>query len=392
MKNILKKRNIKKIDVAYYKGNLPQNPSIENLIIKDFSETHKNSGRSFEKYKPIVKKNKVKDNTSGLSGKKKIVSATVNQPKQKNKFPGSTKKLIVVPEKNKKTSTINLERTLKMRKIKKRYDDLEIIKSKNKIKKILSNKSSNKINNAINTFKNNFSATLIQKIFRGYIFRKYNRYITQNKKNNTENNLNTVYLNMNPVPSLYVKKKSLKNKNVLTISSSSSNTNFGAAPPKMLTSPNTNHNSEKYIYNNFKIQEIVIKKNKISDILIPTTSRNKKIEEKNIFFNEARSENENLKNYNRGDKYLLYKYLSFWRDRVYRYIILEKIFEHFKGYDYNLKKGYMCLNGKRDYFSNTNMGLGIYLGIDTTDLYSTQTINVESLNSTFKKKYSNFQY
>ena len=383
IKNKINKRNLKKSDILSYKDCLPQKSKIEKSRIKDYSEINKNYGKSLDRNIPICKKNKTSRDISSLSGKK------INPSEHpKKKYSDSTKKLVVIREKIKKTKTDNLEKSAKLRKTKKNYETMEILTSKEK--EILPNKSSSKVDNAINKFKINFQATMIQKIFRGYIFRKYNRYIINRKKNNTikNKNYNKVNLNPNLFPSLYVKKKSGQTKNVLTISNTNNqNTNFGAAPPKISSSSNTNQNLEKDINNNF-IQEIVIKKNKMADVLVAISSRNRKIQEKTISMNGSGLINKSLKLSSRGDKFLMFKYLCIWKDRVYRYIILEKIFEYFKGYDFNIKKGYMCLNGKRDY---TNMGLGFCLDGDT-DLYSSNTFNVENLNATFNNRYSNFQY
>ena len=376
-----------------YINNLPQKPNASNLKIKDSSEINYNFGRSFDKVLPKNKNDKVKREISGIAGKNINFPKIEEQFKKKIKFQRSTKKLRINQVKLKKTNTDNLNKSAKMRKIKKNCENLDNLTSKTKAGEIVSQRSLNKIDNAINKFRINFQATMIQKIFRGYIFRKYNMNLVNQKYNTIDNNnYNRVNLNTHLFPSLYVRKKTSKNKNVLTISNTNiSNTNFGAAPPKMLTSPNTNKNSEKDIHKNIKIQEFVIKKNKMADILVPTASRNKRIEEKTVYMNGAGTVTKSLTFYSRGDKFLIYKYLCIWKDRVYRYIILEKIFEYFNGYDFNIKKGYMCLNGKRDCFCDTTMGFGVCLKEDTS-LYNSNTFNLENLNATFNKRYTNFQY
>ena len=113
---------------------MPQKSKIEKSRIKDYSEINKNYGKSLDRNIPICKKNKTSRDISSLSGKK------INPSEHpKKKYSDSTKKLVVIREKIKKTKTDNLEKSAKLRKTKKNYETMEILTSKEK--EILPNKN-----------------------------------------------------------------------------------------------------------------------------------------------------------------------------------------------------------------------------------------------------------
>ena len=112
---------------------------------------------------------------------------------------------------------------------------------------------------------NDIYAIKIQKLFRGYIFRKNNHYIKRLKEKT------------NPNSGVYIRKKILNKKNGLRLNIKD---NFVPTKQREYNFTETNLTNSKNIENNInnitqqnKIEEIIIDKNKLFNVLGPSTKR-----------------------------------------------------------------------------------------------------------------------
>jgi len=112
---------------------------------------------------------------------------------------------------------------------------------------------------------NDIYAIKIQKLFRGYIFRKNNQYIKRLKEKT------------NPNSGVYIRKKILNKKNGLRLNIKD---NFVPTKQREYNFTETNLTNSKNIENNInnitqqnKIEEIIIDKNKLFNVLGPSTKR-----------------------------------------------------------------------------------------------------------------------
>ena len=218
-------------------------------------------------------------------------------------------------------------------------------KNKNHDKKVTSTKilgRNEKLRKNIKKDKNYYSI-IIQKIFRGYNSRKnyklkrnFRTSVYKRKKicfdskrslnsniNNTENNLvrNSI---------LEGKKKRL-------------NLNYSK-----------NLENNETLDNENKIQEIIIDKKKILNVLNPPSSKSNNIKEIHI------NNNYSFKNSLRNRKYKLLKYFNYWKNYSMKITILHKLIDYIK-YEKNSKKNNIIeinINAKKH--KRSNNGFGFY--------------------------------
>ena len=185
--------------------------------------------------------------------------------------------------------------------------------------------------------KNNY-VTKIQKVFRGYLFRKNYRFNLSNNK--TISNFG-----------IYIKKKVFvnnRNGHRLSSNNTSKNLNYNSNIAKMRENYLSYNNSEN------KIEEIIINKNKVLKVLYPTQKRsdgqaneiNKNRTYERIFFKR------NLHNKNN-----LLKYFNHWKDSSYKKIIIIKLLNYIKNKKnncqlyYNVDCNDKYKNEKRSYYN-----------------------------------------
>ena len=167
-------------------------------------------------------------------------------------------------------------------------DIKEIIINKNKntkedVKKDLKQENKNKIGKIgvirKNKKKNNdIYAIKIQKIFRGYIFRKNNKFIHRKKPNERINSNFGVYIRKKILNKKYGLNLNLNDNIVPNYQKEYNLTEMNLTQPKL--TENNNYNINNNVTQENKIEEIIIDKNKLFSVLGPSTKR-KEQNEKN---------------------------------------------------------------------------------------------------------------
>ena len=212
----------------------------------------------------------------------------------------------------------------------------------------------------MNKIDKNYCATIIQKIFRGY-------YIRKNCKFNFINNYNNI---INSNLGIYKKKRILSNKQGININNNDFiNFNY-----------NSNRNQKSNILKKFqnysninnenenKIQEIIIDRQKMLNVLNPTIKRNniKEIKINNVNLKKTNSYNRHTYNSNLYNKCKLLKCLIYWNDMTIKKMIIERLIEYNKkknelnnlGVNYKYQKnrnnnGYIYQ--RKGFFKNNNI-------------------------------------
>ena len=190
-------------------------------------------------------------------------------------------------------------------------------KNKNDDKKITTLKQIQKIDTKkrFNRIDKNSYVTKIQKVFRGYYYRKNHKI---NKDNYSTINVNSSF-------GIYKRKKIINSRLSLNYNSNSNENNLTNS--SFLKEKNRFNCYEiKKVENNNKgenkIQEIIIDKTKIFNVLNPTSKRNKIREIKiNNYYSSKNHINKKL---------LLLKCLRNWKNIAMKYIIIQKLIEYIR--------------------------------------------------------------
>ena len=144
------------------------------------------------------------------------------------------------------------------------------LKQENKIGKIGVIRKNKKKNNDIYAIK-------IQKIFRGYIFRKNNKLIHRKKPNERINSNFGVYIRKKILNKKYGLNLNF-NDNIITNYQKEYNlTEMNLTQPKL--TENNNYNINNNVTQENKIEEIIIDKNKLINVLGPSTKRKEQNEQ-----------------------------------------------------------------------------------------------------------------
>ena len=161
-------------------------------------------------------------------------------------------------------------------------------------------------------------AIKIQKIFRGYLYRKNNRLNSNNKKDNKIANNIGIYIRKKIICSKKRLNTNLNNteNNLIKYSFLKDRNNFNLNNSKIKLD-NTN------IMNENKIQEIILDKKKVLNVLNPVTKINpiKEIKINNYY---------SFRNFNCNRKYKLVKYFYRWKDFAFKKLIVQKLIEYAK--------------------------------------------------------------
>ena len=164
----------------------------------------------------------------------------------------------------------------------------------------------------------NYYVIKIQKMLRGYNFRKNNRMHFQNQ-NNTSNFR------------VYIRKKILSNRRGL-------NSNINNTENNLIYSTYFKERSQYYLNeskkaheNENKIQEIIIDKKKIINVLNPSSQRNK--------IKEIHISNCSFKNNIINKKKKLLKYFNYWNNITNKKLIVQRLIEYFRN-----KRSFIKLN------------------------------------------------
>ena len=229
---------------------------------------------------------------------------------------------------------------------KNKKDDQKETSSKD-IKKIIIKKKKRKNDR-------NYCATKIQKVFRGYYYRKYKKINKENNNNENDNN------NKNNIRTVYIKKKIVNNRSSLNYNANNTDKNLIGKSLKERNLLNLKNNSKTIENDNEnKIQEIIIDKRKIFNALNPAPKGNniREIKIKNNFSFKTRN--------CIGVKFRLSKCFNYWQDRVRKKIIIQKLIQYKKCLilprnqnilKYNIR--YQIKNGNPSYrigrFNNNN--------------------------------------
>ena len=212
--------------------------------------------------------------------------------------------------------------------------DNKVIKSKILSRNAKLKKSTNK--------DKNYYAIIIQKIYRGYKSRK--NYILKKKSR-----------------PIYRRKKILGN-NRVSLNSNINNTENNLLRNSLLMRKNRlnyskNLENNETLDNENRIQEIIIDKNKILNVLNPASSKsNKSNNIKEIHINNNFSFKPNLRN----RKYKLIKYFNYWKTYSMKKTILHKLIEYIKFEKNSNKNNIMEININAKKHKRSNNGFGFY--------------------------------
>ena len=188
----------------------------------------------------------------------------------------------------------------------------------------------------------NYYAIIIQKIYRGYKSRK--NYILKKKSR-----------------PIYRRKKILGN-NRVSLNSNINNTENNLLRNSLLLRKNRlnyskNLENNETLDNENRIQEIIIDKNKILNVLNPSSSKsNKSNNIKEIHINNNFSFKHNLRN----RKYKLIKYFNYWKTYSMKKTILHKLIEYIKFEKNSNKNNIMEININAKKHKRSNNGFGFY--------------------------------
>lgn len=189
-------------------------------------------------------------------------------------------------------------------------------KNKNDDKKITTVKQIQKIDTKkrFNRIDKNSYATKIQKVFRGYYYRKNHKI---------KDKYSTI--NANSSFGIYKRKKIINSRRSLNYNTNNTENNLTSS--SLLKEKNRiNYNDTKKVENNNesenKIQEIIIDKTKIFNVLNPTSKGNNIRE---IKINNNYSIKSHL-----NKKLLLLRCFSNWKNMAMKYIIIQKLIEYIR--------------------------------------------------------------
>ena len=291
-----------------------------------------------EKKVQCIEKKKASKNFDNLNKKKKFsfgdsyeFNFTFNNYNNNFTYNNSNE---ILKEDKKKTNKIVIENLSKENIINK-FKSIEPSSVRNNIlgglKNIISKNIDRKLSNPKfieknqklngNILKNkSIYAIKIQKVFRGYNFRKNNKLNDKNQRNKSNSHV-------------YIRKKVLThrsglNSNINNIENKLiNNTYFKERSQYIFKDPKKENESEN------KIQEIIIDKKKILNILKPSSQRNKI---KEIQINNNYSFINNIRN----KKYKLLKYFIYWNNITNKKLIVQRLIE--------------CFGSKRSYKRENN--------------------------------------
>ena len=188
----------------------------------------------------------------------------------------------------------------------------------------------------------NYYAIIIQKIYRGYKSRK--NYLLKKKSR-----------------PIYRRKKIVFN-NRVSLNSNINNTENNLLRNSLLMRKNRlnyskNLENNETLDNENRIQEIIIDKNKILNVLNPSSSKsNKSNNIKEIHINNNFSFKPNLRN----RKYKLIKYFNYWKTYSMKKTILHKLIEYIKFEKNSKKSNIMEININAKKHKRSNNGFGFY--------------------------------
>ena len=193
-----------------------------------------------------------------------------------------------------------------------------------------------------NTKDKNYYATKIQKIFRGFIFRKKNEFNSENKNNAKCNQ------------GVYIRKKVMNNRSSMnSYLNISENKNYRRTYLKernrLKTSETKNFDNKTSVDNENKIEEIIIDKRRIYNALNPS-SKNNNIQEITI-------NNSSFRNMKTIIRYKLIKYFNIWKDITKRRIIILSLINYMKNQRRNIILNNIDYNYQR---SKINKGFVAY--------------------------------
>jgi hypothetical protein len=154
-------------------------------------------------------------------------------------------------------------------------------------------------------------AIKIQKVLRGYLFRK--NYRSNLSNNKTISNFG-----------IYIKKKIFannRNGQRLSSNNTSKNLNYNSNIAKIRENYRSNNNSEN------KIEEIIINKNKMLKVLYPTKKRS---DVKDNVVNKNRTHSRIFFKRNLRNKNNLLKYFNYWKDSSIKKIVITKLINYIK--------------------------------------------------------------
>jgi hypothetical protein len=154
-------------------------------------------------------------------------------------------------------------------------------------------------------------AIKIQKVLRGYLFRK--NYRSNLSNNKTISNFG-----------IYIKKKIFanhRNGQRLSSNNTSKNLNYNSNIAKIRENYRSNNNSEN------KIEEIIINKNKMLKVLYPTKKRS---DVKDNVVNKNRTHSRIFFKRNLHNKKNLLKYFNYWKDTSIKKIVITKLINYIK--------------------------------------------------------------
>ena len=177
----------------------------------------------------------------------------------------------------------------------------------------------------------NFYAIKIQKIFRGYNYRKNNQLDFQNNNNNR---ISSNY-------GIYIRKKIINSKKRLNTNLNNTEKNLTRnlflKGRKRFNLNNSQKEEERTINTGTEneIQEIIIDKNKILNVLNPIIKANpiKEIKINNYY---------SFRNFNCNRKYKLIKYFCKWKNMFYKKLIIHRLIQYIK----NKRNNSILINNK----------------------------------------------
>ena len=220
---------------------------------------------------------------------------------------------------------------------------LKNILNKNKIiDRKLTNPKFKEKNDKLEKINKNLYATKIQKIFRGYNFRKNNRLYFQNQ--NITSNFG-----------IYIRKKILSRRSGLNSNLNNTDNNLIRNIYFKERNQISYNDSKKEYETENKIQEIIIDKNKILNVLNPSTKKNNI---KEIHINNNYSFRNNI---GKNKKYKLLKYFNHWKIITIKKLIIQKLIEFFG-------------NKRNKIFNNSNIKLNFQNNNNNRFRYYKRTI------------------
>ena len=300
-----------------------------NKLIKDLSMTNINNNLNLNNnelsyinnknsQKKIFLNNYVNDNTK--------MSVNNSNKKRNNKIVNQLNKNKI---KNSQSSQMQKSETLRNDLIKSYREPINIknglvniieeLKSENKKSE---NGLTKKFIEAQNNWRKNYFATVIQKIYRGFIFRKNYKNMSQNKISIISTTTNSKNKNININSSIYVKKKAKDNNNIYT---------------------SVVHRKECPIDEKNKLINKNKVPHKIKEIIISIKSKNEYLNN-NLYFNNNIYSNFNN---NVNNSYVKYAF-DLWKEYSHKIGILKKL-KIYKKYKKNVFRKGSCEKRKNNH-------------------------------------------